>query len=314
MLKKLTTISIILSCLFAAGCTPPVYRKPITMQNRQLIKSDDVVISTNQHTIVPINPDDDNLNPDPLIGIPENSGFVAAGAGGLIGGLVGGLILQGIDHHELTVATKKLTPVRKNLSNFDFMPIFENAVAINLQNNQWLKIKNKDLKYNIKKQDINSILNNPKYNTVLLVKTQYGLDRFFHVLMVNVFVVLDYYDQQSHTTHSLFKNRYEYFSSLDVKTTNRKQAIQVWDKNHDALLKSKLMKSAQLIGKMITLDINNPNANLYKKMNTPVIHYNSPFLGRQTGKVVAKINADWIVRTPDDTLHAFRAPNVLKKT
>lgn len=303
-LRKIIISTAVASSIFLVGCTP-TYRIPVSVANRQKIKSDDIVVNTTQHHIDP-SIGDNAAYPSPVF-VPEaeNMNPVAAGTGGLAGGIIAGLIITGIDDHELKVANKEITPIQNNLKQFHYMKLFEKSVTASLKQVKWLNIQNATLKYNMKDSEKKLLLNGKKYKTIMFIGTQYDFDKSFNALVVRASVELDRKSKSSDSKIVLFQNHYEYYFSINPKMNNPNMAIKVWDKNNDALLKSNLKKSAELISKMIALDIDIAQANLYKKIQKSEMHFDAPSDPKITGKIVKKIGSYIIVRAPDDSLYAF---------
>lgn len=309
--KKILTPITIICFLSLTGCAT-VYRKPMTDLSKQSIKSDELLLSSNQHKIKPILDSDSEVYPG-VVALPEGATVDpgAAAAGGLIGGLIADAIITGIDDHKLNVANTKMLPLQTDLKDFHYIKLLNSTVIDHMKEVSWLKINETSRLYKPKRSDKMAIINAQKNHTVLFIGVQYAINQEFNALLVHVSVELDQKSKNSNHINKLFRNNYEYFSLLKSKNIKGKSALNAWNQNNAALLKSDLQKSAVLISDMIVMDMNISSTNVYQNMNAPVIHFKTPLNSIQNGKLIKKIDSYYIVRTDDDVLHAMNAGAII---
>lgn len=305
MFKKFYLVFLIIPCFLFVGCTPNL-RTPMTLANRQKIRSDELVVNMMQHNIQPsIGDSGDIITPVTTFSETNSMSPMAAGLGGMMGGMIGGIILDAMHHHQLNVATKEMSPIQTNLKNFHYSAAFRASLTPQLNNIKWLKIKDSDLQYQLTSKKRKALLHDPKTPTILFVAVKYNIDTFFKTLFVRVSVQLDH-ESRKQNREILFQNNYIYFVNVDKKIKTLKERVAWWD-DHIDFIKTHLTQSTQLIGRMIALDIEIPDHDPYQKMQTQVVKFNPPFQSpRQTGKIAATVGNNVIVRAPDETMYAFR--------
>ena len=243
-------------------------RQALPVNNRSSVQSTQVFLNTDQNQICSKSNDwfnsdiYDPYNPMPSGAIVRSNEGAEPQGIGPAGYMVSGII-QGAEIHSGQTA---ITPIANALGGFNFMSYFQSALSSKLTGIPWLHVQQNTLQYNARNNE-QAIVNAAKQNAVLFVGTTYALNSNFNQLEVAAYVKLDV---KQASPQMIYANNFYYIYRLNSgkgDTTTNKNA---WMQNNAALLKAKLQDAANLISKMVAMDINNPNINAYANSNTVV--------------------------------------------
>lgn len=311
MFKKLLIILPAIAIL--SGCATPIYRKPISIETKNNIYSDQIILNSNQRKLhaEPISKPEDDVNGAmlaPAMGFTS----LAGGIGGGIGGLLGNMLASGIYKLEIRHAEKKMQPISQSFNNYDLIGYFKINLSEELNKIKWLKIKNSSLQFRLKESDEKKIAQQSNEDTVFFASVSYQMSYPLNAVKLEANIKIDKKIPKYGSFLTLYNNNFTYIYYLPKGIENSK-AVKVWSDNNDQLIKNVLQDGSRIVAKQIVKDVDDSNSNLYLSMQDKKnINFIDDYRQSLSGKLISKNGDLYIIRMPDDTIYIVNE-NALSK-
>ncbi len=260
-------------------------RKPMTMQARQRIHSNKILINSAQKSINILITSWASSNFASPYSREYSGAIMRPNTSEAPGGLLQDLIASGLTSHDDTKASKMAQPVRKALGHYKYLNDLEKAIQQKVATIPWLKVKKVATQYAIKKSE-KDVINAAKENTTLLIGTTYRLSEQFNRLEVATWVQLDEKQPKNQTPSVLYSNQFNYYYFLESASSNHATNKARWVQDHAAFLKKQLSRAASATANMVAMDLQNPQTAPYannKKAKANIICQGR--LIKKTGKL-----------------------------
>ena len=276
-----------------AGCATTTHM-PMSGGAKGKIDSTSVVIGLHQQEInAEINPSN------------------AAAATG--GGLIGALIEVALDSASAKRAEAAVSPVRNALLDYDFGSQFETVLANELAGLPWLNAESVRTLYGFGPDEQAEAIRGANSEIVVVIDTLYSLSPDLDALKITTrvnaypkdaeLVEIAEKEYPNQDPPLLYRNAFTYSHELDLSTSSKEQAAEIWASDGGARIRAALAKGMLVMAGMIALDLDISRAPQNDK-NLKLDEGRSETYNGVKGTLVSKDPDLVILRLPNGTLHA----------